>query len=262
MTLSSILRSQKTWRRTLQWAVAAAAYGGLLLVTLGLSSYFAFTKFVRRGALRTPDVRSLALVEAEERLVRVGLRPRHSADEDRFDEAMVAGLVLQQAPAAGSLVKQGGRVDLVLSRGRQLVSMPDLLGRELQVAQTELAAAGLAVGRRNHVYWPGGRAGMVVHQSRAPGTSVDQASTVDLLIALGDPEDTYVMPDLTYRSAESVRGFFERRGFRLGSVKYEPYEGVEEGVVLRHTPLAGHPLRRQDVITLVVATRVDSLESR
>jgi hypothetical protein len=36
-------------------------------------------------------------------------------------------------------------------------------------------------------------------------------------------------------------------------VKYEPYEGIEAGVVLRQYPLAGHPLRRHDVISLVVA---------
>ncbi len=60
------------------------------------------------------------------------------------------------------------------------------------------------------------------------------------------------MPDLVYREYEPVRRFFDRRGFRLGGVKFEAYEGISPGVILRQYPLPGHPLRRQDVISLVV----------
>jgi beta-lactam-binding protein with PASTA domain len=60
------------------------------------------------------------------------------------------------------------------------------------------------------------------------------------------------MPDLVYREYEAVRRFFERQSFRLGSVKFESYEGIEAGVVLRQFPLPGHPIRRRDVISLVV----------
>ena len=79
-----------------------------------------------------------------------------------------------------------------------------------------------------------------------------------VLVAADDPDDTFVMPDLVDRPAELVRPLFEGRGFRFGSIKYEPYEGVEPGTVLRHTPLAGHPLRRRDAISLVVATTPDA----
>ena len=94
----------------------------------------------------------------------------------------------------------------------------------------------------------------VVRQVPPPGTSVDHLSSVDLFLCLENSSRSYVMPDLIYERYDRVRRFFEAEGFRVGSVKYEPYEGVEDGIVLRHTPLAGHPLRQHDVITLVVAT--------
>ena len=62
------------------------------------------------------------------------------------------------------------------------------------------------------------------------------------------------MPDLVYRDYDLVRLFFERRGFQLGGVKPEIYEGVPPGVILRQYPLAGHPLTRSDVISLVIST--------
>ena len=49
------------------------------------------------------------------------------------------------------------------------------------------------------------------------------------------------------------RAFLESRGFRLGNVKVEPYEGVPGGIVLRQFPLPGHPLRGHDAVSLVVS---------
>lgn len=241
------------------WRIAwLAVYACVLVAIVGFTSYFSFSRFVSRGALATPDLVGVPLDAATARTQEMGLRLRHLEPEDRFAETMPAGLVLQQDPVAGSLVKQGGKVEVILSRGRQLVAVPDVSGDALQAAQTELAAAGLVLGRRERVYWPGSEVGTVVLQSPRAGALIDQASAINLLLSLEDPARTFVMPDLVYRQVSEVRRFFDRRGFRFGSVKYEPYEGVEDGVVLRHTPLAGHPLRQHDVITLVVATSAES----
>ncbi|MCZ6727052.1 MAG: PASTA domain-containing protein, partial [Acidobacteria bacterium] len=78
--------------------------------------------------------------------------------------------------------------------------------------------------------------------------------TVDLYLATSSRAGTFLMPDLVYRDYERVRRFFEARDFRLGSVKFEPYESMAPGIVLRQFPLAGHPLRRQDAISLVVVS--------
>jgi beta-lactam-binding protein with PASTA domain len=62
------------------------------------------------------------------------------------------------------------------------------------------------------------------------------------------------MPDLVYRDYEAVRPYFEQLGFKLGNVKFERYEGVAAGVILRQFPLPGHPVSRDEAISLVVAT--------
>ncbi len=245
-------------RRKLLRLLGWLAYAGLLMVIMGVSAYFSFNAFVRRGAIPAPDLVGLTLDQSRAQLEMVGLEPRHLDEEDRFDDEMPAGMVVQQVPRAGSLVKQGGFVSIILSRGLQLVEVPAVEGLEEQSALTQLVASGLQAGRRTHVYWEGAEAGVVVSQRPLAGERIDQSQPIDLMISIGDPSARFVMPDLVYRNIDDVRAFFERRGFKFGSVKYEPYEGVEEGVVLRHTPLAGHPLRKRDVITLVVATRVDS----
>jgi beta-lactam-binding protein with PASTA domain len=128
-----------------------------------------------------------------------------------------------------------------------------LTGQAIQAAQVNLAATGLQLGRRSNVFTDAGAPGSVVRQRPLPGTPVDRSTPVDVMVSLENTSEVYVMPDLVNLRGTGVRLIFEGQGFRLGSIKYEPYEGVEEGVVLRQYPLPGHPLRRHDVISLVVA---------
>ena len=68
------------------------------------------------------------------------------------------------------------------------------------------------------------------------------------------PRERFIMPDLVYRNYEQVRPYLESKGLGFGSVRFERYEGVAGGVILRQFPLPGHPVTRQDAISLVVAT--------
>ena len=166
---------------------------------------------------------------------------------------MAIGRVLRQRPPAGSFVKRGSVVELVLSRGPQRLQVPELVGQAVQSAQVALAAVGLPSGRTLSVWSAVQPSGLVTLQNPPAGARVDRLTPVDLFVSIGNTAETYVMPDLIYRGYDDVKLFFERGGFRLGSVKFEAYEGIARGVVLRQFPLPGHPLRRQEPIALVVA---------
>jgi serine/threonine-protein kinase len=229
------------------------AWAGVLAVGFVLSSYVAFNGFVRRGEVILPDVVGLSLDEAEARLGTAGIAVRWTKERDRFDANVPPGKVVAQIPKGGTPAKRRSAVEVALSRGRELVEVPDLEGQPIQTVLVNLQATGLTVGRSFGIYSAGGAEGSVVLQAPPPGTLVDPATPVDLFLRLADTGASFVMPDLIYRDYETVRRFFESRGFRFGSVKYELYEGVASGVVLRQHPLPGHRLHRRDVISVVVA---------
>lgn len=231
-------------------------YAGFVAVVFVAASYIAFNLFVRSGVTSVPEVKGLALAAAQTRLRERALVMDREAGE-RYDDEVSAGHILRQSPAPGNLVKRGSRVQVAVSLGAQVVAVPDLDGAALPAAQVTLAAAGLRVGRTVGVYSRDSQPGTVVDQSPKPGTRAGTAAKVDLFLSSGDPSAVFVMPDLVYRDYEQVRRFFERRGFRLGSIKFESYEGIAAGVVLRQFPLAGHPLSRREVISLVVASADD-----
>lgn len=241
------------WQRLLRLS-GYLAYAGAVLLVFIAAGYISFNSFVRSGVTTVPKLVGLTEPEAQEVLAGVGLALRVDEDDRRFDEAMPEGRILQQDPIGGSVVKQGSKVEAIVSLGQELVEVPDLTGQALQAAQVTLHAAGLGLGRTAGVFSPTGAPGTVVDQSPRPGDRVGRAQTVELFLCLEGRAETFVMPDLVYRDFDGVRTFFERRGFRLGSVKFESYEGISPGIVLRQYPPPGHQLRRQDVISLVVST--------
>lgn len=230
------------------------AYGGVLVLVFGLAAYISFSLFVRSGVTTVPMVEGLPRSEAATRLADQGLRLRGVEAEGRYNEKIPAGSIVLQNPDARTLVKRGSAVSVVLSKGPQRVDVPDLADNTLPEAQANLSGAGLTVGRILGAFSKTKRTGSVLASDPGPGATIPPSTPVHVLLALSIPAERFVMPDLVYRDYENVRPYFEQHGFRFGNVKFERYEGVTAGVILRQFPLPGHPVAKQDNISLVVAT--------
>jgi serine/threonine-protein kinase len=231
------------------------AYALLILFVFTLAAYTSFSLFVRSGATTVPSVVGLSRAEAANLLTDQGLILKGAKVADRYDDKVPAGQIARQNPDPRTLVKRGSPVTVVLSKGPRRVEVPSLEGQGLPAAQAALSGAGLAMGRILGAFSPGQEPpGSVLQQDPDPGAAVAPASGVDLLLAMAIPRERFVMPDLVYRNYEQVRPYFEQLGFKFGSVKFERYEGVAAGVILRQFPLPGHPLTREDAVSLVVAT--------
>ena len=235
-------------------------YGVVILLVFGLAAYTSFSLFVRSGVTTVPVVEGLSRAEAATRLADQGLRLRGTENE-RYSEKVPVGHVVRQTPDARTLVKRGSSVTVALSKGPQRVNVPELEGKTLPATQAELSGSGLTVGRLLGAFSKTAGTGTVIGSDPGLGATIPPSTPVHVFLALNIPAERYIMPDLVYRSYEGIRPYFEQRGFNFGSVKFERYEGVAAGVVLRQYPQAGHPLTKQDNISLVVATADAPLDS-
>jgi eukaryotic-like serine/threonine-protein kinase len=101
--------------------------------------------------------------------------------EERSDSTR--GLVLDSRPAAGQGVPAGTRVDLVVSAGRQELTMPDVVGRDEESATVLLRQLGFTVKPVERDDFSNLPAGTVVSQSPAAGTSVSPSASVTLKVS-------------------------------------------------------------------------------
>ena len=180
------------------------------------------------------------------------MKIEEQAARARYDDRIPRHRVLIQQPEAGSLAKPGQVVRLVLSLGPRELQVPDLAGLAPRAASLKLARESLQLGA---VSWyrdadaPTG----IVAQSPEPDTPAVKGNAVEVLTNRGMPEQRFVMPDFVGQDAEHVRARLETFGFRVGSSRYESYEGVAPNTVLKQFPPAGYPLSRRDVVSLTVS---------
>jgi beta-lactam-binding protein with PASTA domain len=122
-----------------------------------------------------PSLTGQAPTPAEQALKRLGLVPAKGPDV--FNALVPKGRVAVTQPSAGAKVPKGAKVTYQLSKGADLVVVPNLTGLRLQQAKATLARAGLTLGKVS-----GDPAGPVYSATPGSGTKVLRGTAVTLVL--------------------------------------------------------------------------------
>ncbi len=142
---------------------------------------------VSLGPVSVPDIGNTTREAAEAAIAAAGLTL--GGVTEAYSDTVPAGWVISQNPAAGAGVAPGSAVALVVSKGPQPVTVPDLSGMTREDAEAALTAAGLAVGTITEAFSEEVGAGFILTQDPVGGASVAPGTAVSLTVSLG-PEDT------------------------------------------------------------------------
>jgi beta-lactam-binding protein with PASTA domain/predicted Ser/Thr protein kinase len=192
-----------------------------------------------------PDVVGEARDDAVATLARAGFEAKVVPI---FSEKPV-DTVTAQAPRAGEKLEIGMRVRLNVSRGREPVAVPPVVGQPYESAASTLEAAGFKVARR-FVDSEQPR-GTVVEQSPGGNALVAEGTTVTLAVSKGPTEST--VPDVTSQDEETARATLEQSGFEVEVVREPTDDDTADGFVLRQDPEGGTKAPRGATVTIVVA---------
>lgn len=144
------------------------------------------TIHVSRGGeeLTMPDLKGMARRAAEEKLGKMGLKVARVYEKESDSDT---GTILEQDPAPGTTILKGSSVDFTISKGKQIktVRVPDYTGGTVEAARTGLASIRLQVGEVTRQYSKQA-AGTILSQSPAGGTSVEEGTEVEFVVA--DPK--------------------------------------------------------------------------
>ncbi|WP_240645818.1 Stk1 family PASTA domain-containing Ser/Thr kinase [Georgenia sp. SYP-B2076] len=131
-----------------------------------------------RQPVDLPDVVGRSREDAVAALSAAGLGT--GAVTEEFSDTVAKGTVIAQAPAVGSAqVFKGDAVALVVSRGPDLVAVPDVVGSQVAPARQALEAAGFRV-EVDEVL--GGFFGTVRAQDQAAGAMLPRGTVVTLTV--------------------------------------------------------------------------------
>lgn len=208
--------------------------------------------FVRQGQeFPLPNVVALQVDEASRVLEEHGVSLVISGEE--HSPARLEGSILSQEPPGGTLVKSGRSVQVVVSKGGQLIRLPYLVGVTVRQASLTLADAGLVSGDIEWAYSDSLPPDIVVATTPDAGTLVPKGSRVRLVVNQGGNLDTVAMPNLVGTQLTQTRDSLEKLGLELGVVIRQQATDLLPGTVLEQSEPGGVMVRRGAVIDLVVA---------
>jgi len=200
-----------------------------------------------RSIQTVPNVTGAGRRTAAKALMAAGFK----VDEvEQFSDEVKINRVISQSPSAGSAVQQGGTVELVISKGREKVAVPDVVGKSEDDARSALEADGFRVAVRKSET-DAEQPGTVLSQKPGKGTEATSGSQVTITVA--EEPASIAVPDVTGRTQNAATSILSRRGFEVVVTETAVTSPDEDGVVQEQSPSGGEA-DRGSTVTITVGT--------
>ncbi len=159
------------------------------------------------------------------------------------------GRVVAQNPPAGEEVVEGTEVVLRVSKGQDVVVVPDVLQQSESSARAELEGEGFQVAVERA---PSSETaeGLVFAQSPDPGQEAARGSTVTITVSSGPPNVT--VPDVVGEQRQQAEKDLQDAGFQVRVVERPTDDPTLNNVVVEQDPAGGSQAPRGSRVTIYV----------
>jgi serine/threonine-protein kinase len=195
--------------------------------------------------VEVPELAGLEASRARERLQDDQLLVRTQA---RFDAKARRGSVIDTQPGAGTDVECNSTVTLLVSKGVNLVTLPDVIGLQQELAESELRALGFIpnVETRNE----DAPEGEVIGQDPGSGSRLPKGEQVTIVVSTG--AGSVVMPNVEGQAQSTAVSNLTSRGLNVDVVERITTKESQDGRVISQAPGSGTRLRQGDRVTIYV----------
>lgn len=200
------------------------------------------------STVTVPNVVGRSLIQAQSEMQQAGLNVVDI--RERYTSDYKAGVVMSQLPYSGAVVKEGRRAYLTVSKGIELIRVPQIIGLAQRDAQILLMRSGLILGSVTTRDDSDAQPGTVLWQSVSQSAQVQRESVIDIIVSNGGGKTVPNLIGLTVTEAEEL---LFNNGFAVGSIIERASEAFEAGVVMAQRPAADELAPSGTSITLIVA---------
>ncbi|WP_329144327.1 Stk1 family PASTA domain-containing Ser/Thr kinase [Streptomyces niveus] len=237
---------RRAWRGGLarpRKGVLTTVVAALLVLGVGIGVWY-----INSGQFtRVPSLLGQTEQVAKKRLTDAGLDAKVGHD---FSNTFERGTVMRTDPEPRSRIRGNGSVTLVISRGPEIVRVPDLTGKSLADAKDALKKAGLAPGVITRSFDEETAQGEIIRSQPKAGTELRPDAGVALVVSKGRPVH---MPDVTGQSEEEATASLEDAGLDVKIAAERVNSPEDAGSVAEQSAKEGSRLARGDTVTLTIS---------
>ena len=187
----------------------------MLVVFIAVSTLVFFISLKSAEQVMVPNVvgkdlpEALLDLQARELYPRIQLRYSQKADEK--------GLILEQDPSPGAIVKGGKRIELVVSQGTVIDTVQNYIGENIEDVQNrirELFTSGsrqyLQIKQPYLTKYSAEPAGTILEQEPAAGTPISNNMELTFVVSKGTQAETTQVPNMTGADLKKIYQVIQR----------------------------------------------------
>ncbi len=202
------------------------------------------------GMVEMPNVVGQDYKDATQKVEALGLKVDISEriESENYD----VDQVVTQSQVAGTKLREGFTVALVISTGMEKVTVPNLVQKTLKEAQYMIENEKLKLGAVEYVQndLP---EGIVISQSPFAGLEVGADGTVDLFVSKGKDPDKLIMPKFVGSTLDEVKKKLESFKITVNDISYNYSDEYANNVVMIQSVEPGKDILKGEAVNLVVS---------
>ena len=208
-----------------------------VVLLLGFGSYFLYNYLnVKEATL--PDVRGMGVIEAKQKLYDLGFKNVNITST--YHDTVPKDKVISMDPMPGERVKIVRPIYLTVSKGKELVLVPDVREKNLEEAKVVLENAGLVLGELEEIYDEQRPAGTILEQEPEPNSEIEKGSKVNLILSKGAKPAWISVPNLQGLQIEEARKILQKAKLELDDrITQSDSTDFFAGQIISQKPSAG-----------------------
>ncbi len=200
------------------------------------SSTVTLTVSTGPGNTSVPAVEGQPLAAAQRAIQQAHLKVGQV--QQQSSTQVTSGDVISTSPTAGQTVPRNTSVEIFVSSGKPLVTVPDVTGQSQDSARSALQAAGFQVTTSTKP--SSATAGNVISQDPAGGTDAASGSTVSLVIATTPTNTTTTanvpVPSVKGDKPGQATSALQSAGFKVNQTTKNVTDQSKDGIVVSQSP--------------------------
>ncbi len=234
-----------------------ALISAFLLICLSIFIFKSIDIFSK--SISVPSPTGKVGVEYEKELEELGLNCIISGYvESELDK----NFVVDTYPKSGSSVNKGDTVKIVLSKGPELVEVPDVINMTLDKAKILLKNRGLKIGNIEERYSDIYERGLIMIQNPSPGSEVNKDEEVSLVISKGSETRLIVIPKFVDMSVVEAENLASLNGINIELKPIDTNNKDNDGKIFYQSIPEGIEVKSMSVVELSYYKYVESTEDK
>ena len=184
-----------------------------------------------------PDVSGKSEADAQKELEDAGFKVTSSF---QYDDNIENGNVISTTPAPGTKAEKGTQITMLVSKGSDKKSVPNVRGMEDSAAQNTIKNYGFNVGSVTYQYSDSVSKGLVISQGVAAGTKAAAGTSISLVVSSGPkPEEKIEVRGFVGQSESELNSWASQNGLYTNKSDSQYSDTYAAGTIISMSPSSG-----------------------